>query len=198
MKIPTDTNRRTVLKTISAGIVGSMALTGSATAQEGKENNYGNGNGIGTFLNERAKFKEMPIWESGIADMTGQSEVEVDVGSITSIDIPDGEFPGEPPAEGPFKFTPRVVQVSPGTTVRWMWTGNSFAFDPEKPWPHDVRSLDGTFHSPHQGTGSFEFSFDTTGTHLYFCTPHGNPGSKHPNLFGMRGAVKVVGKPLDQ
>lgn len=191
MKLPGDTNRRTVLKTIGAGIVGGAVLTGSASAKK---------EGIGSFLNEEALFKDRPIWKTGIADRTDQDPVVVEVGTMTSIDIPEEELPSEieeSPEEGPFAFTPRAIKVSPETTVKWEWTGNSFAFAPEEPWPHDVHSVDESdgdplFHSPHLGKGEFEHDFDEPGTYLYYCTPHGNPGPGHPNLFGMRGAVKVI------
>lgn len=36
MTTPSELNRRTVLKTVGAGVVGSVALTGNATAQQGR------------------------------------------------------------------------------------------------------------------------------------------------------------------
>lgn len=190
-----DATRRTVLRTIGAGIGGTV-LAGSAAAGG---QNYGNGNGIGAFLNERPLAKRMPVWDSGVADMTGQDEAVVDVGTMTTLDIPEDILPA-PPEEGPFAYAPRAVEASPGTTVRWEWTGNPFLdangdpVSPEEgsgPWPHDVHSLDHSFHSEFQGTGTFEWTFSDTGTYLYYCTPHGNPGPDRPNLFGMRGAVIV-------
>ena len=186
-------NRRSVVKA-TGNLVSIAGLTGTVAANEGQDNNYGNGDGIGSFLNEKPEFKRMPIWQSGIADMTGQSEVDVEVGTMTSIDIPKKFSPEgfeESPEEGPFKFSPTAIKISPGTTVNWVWTENPFAFHPGEPWPHDVHSLDELFHSPHQGTGTFSYDFDDTGTYLYFCSPHGNPGPAHPNLFGMRGAILV-------
>lgn len=186
-------NRRTVLKTIGGGIIGGSVLTGTATGKQ---------QGIGSFLNEEALFKNHPIWKTGIADNTGQDEVVVKVGTMTSIDIPENvPLPphlDEPPEEGPFAFTPRAIEVSPETTVKWEWTGNPFAFRPGEPWPHDVASLEETddghpvFHSDTQGTGTFEWEFNESGSHLFYCHPHGNPMPDHPNLFGMRGAVVVT------
>lgn len=199
--LPKRANRRTVLKTIGVGVVGSAALAGSARAHD-DNGTYGNGNAIGKFLNEEALLKNRPIWDSGVADRTGHDEVVVEVGTMTSIDVPEEMLPPgveEAPEEGPFAFTPRAVEISPQTTVTWEWTGNAFALMPGEPWPHDVHSLDesgGTalFHSgPPQGTGTFEYTFDEAGTYLYFCHPHGDPFTNdHPNLFGMRGAVKVT------
>lgn len=192
------TNRRTVLKA-TGGLLSIAGLSGTAAATRTRDKTYGNG--IGAFLNEDPLFKNRPIWDSGVAEKTGQAEVVVDVGTMTSIDIPEEHLPPgveESPEEGPFAFAPQAVKVSPETTVKWEWTGNPFAFRPGKPWPHDVHSLEESdgealFHSgPPQGTGTFEYEFDETGTYLYFCHPHGNPLPDHPNLFGMRGAVKVV------
>lgn len=192
-------NRRRILQTIGAGILGGVAVTGNASAR----GSYGNGNAIGQFLNEEAMLKDRPIWDSGIADMTGESLVEVAVGTMVTLDVPEDIPlpPGveEPPEEGPFGYEPRAVEVSPGTTVRWVWTGNDFAFRPGVPWPHDVHSLaeasgHALFHSGEpQGTGTFSYDFTDPGTYLYFCHPHGDPlPDDHPNLFGMRGAVKVT------
>lgn len=196
MRKPRAMDRRTVLKA-TGGLLSVAGLTGTAAAKGGQDKSYGNGNGIGSFLNENPLFKEMPIWDSGVADMTGQSEVVIDVGAMTSVDIPEEDLPPEveeSPEEGPFGFAPQAVKISPETTVIWEWTGNPFAFLPGVPWPHDVHSLDGLFHSLHQGTGTFEHEFEETGTYLYYCTPHGNPGPDHPNLFSMRGAILVEGE----
>lgn len=184
-------NRRTVLKAISVGIASGVALSGSATANGG----YGNGNGIGSFLNEDAEFKDQPLWSSGVADMTGQSEVEVVVGSITSVDIPENLVPpGEDVPEAlPVAFAPKAVEVSPGTDVTWTWGPGIH---------HSVTSLDGTGESfdEHGEPGhEFTYTFDEVGNYLYYCIPHGTPFpidfgeplGEVSNLFGMRGAVIV-------
>lgn len=183
-------DRRTVLQT-TAGLLATAGLAGTASAH-GDGADLGN-EGLGSFLNEDPEMKRLPVWDDGVANETGRDEVEVAVGTTTDIDIPPAEFPGEPPESGPFGFAPRVVLVSPGTTVRWVWTGNDFALRPGEPWPHDVVSTDGLFHSPHKREGTFEFEFVEPGTYRYYCSPHGNPGPEHPNLFGMRGAVLVRG-----
>jgi hypothetical protein len=78
MRKQSETSRRTVLKTIGAGVVSGTILSGSAGAKKGdkgsksgRSNNYGNGNGIGAFLNEEAKNKPSPVWDTGVADKTG-------------------------------------------------------------------------------------------------------------------------------
>lgn len=190
-----SSNRRKVLKTIGAAVATGTVLSGTASA---RGNNYGNGNAVGAFLNEEALGKDNPIWTSGVADHTGEETVQVDVGTMVSLDMPEEAAPGEPPEEGPFGYSPRAVEVSTGTTVEWIWTENAFAFNPGEPWPHDVASFDTTgdhnhvFRSPMQGTGTFSHEFTETGPHLYYCHPHGDYTVEHPNLFGMRGAVIVT------
>lgn len=192
-----EAKRRTTLKAIGAGILGSAVLSGSASAQGGSEN----GNGLGAFLNDEAAIKDRPIWDSGIADKTGQSEVSVSVGTMTSVDIPESLWPGDdsPPEEGPFGFTPRVVKVSPGTDVTWTWETAH----------HSVTSFNesadgsdghGQLFDDHGDAGhEMTHTFDEVGNYLYFCHPHGTPYSmpfgplgEVPNHVGMRGAVKVA------
>lgn len=206
----TDLDRRTVLKTMGTGVFGSTVVTGTAGASRG--NDYGNGNGIGAFLNEDAEWKDRPIWDEGMADRTGESEVEVLVGALTDLDIPDDEFPGTPPGVGPFAFDPMAIRVSPGTTVTWTWVAehhsvtsyNESADDPSDPRTtgDHGKAFDEHAHPPH----SFSHTFEERGTYLYFCHPHGTPYPAYDafldqlgldpireNLFGMRGAVRVSG-----
>lgn len=195
-------DRRTVLKTIGAGVAGGTVLTGVVSAEK---ENFGQGNGLGVFLNEEAELKDSPLWDGGIDNRMGESVVEVDVGALTSVNLP---FEDAPPA-GPLAYAPKVVKVSPGTTVRWTWVNSAI--------PHNVVSLvddngeqvlepDGNprFQSAFKDSGTFEQTFSERGNHLYYCTPHGAPfpvesplfDGKVYNEFGMRGAVQVAGKSL--
>ncbi|MBV0926246.1 hypothetical protein KTS45_18725 [Halomicroarcula limicola] len=185
------TSRRNVLKTAGALAFLSTVGVGAAAKPERKGNNFGNGNGIGAFLNERALYKPSPIWADGVVDMTEQDTVEVVTGAMTNVEIPD--FPFE---EAPVAFAPMAIKVSPGTEVVWTW--------PEAflPIPHDVVSLDvGLFDSGYRypGDDDFSYTFEEPGTYLYYCTPHGAPekvenfeGKLVYNEFGMRGAVIVT------
>ena len=218
MKDIREANRRTVLKTIGAGAVGSTVLAGTASARGGKGggNSYGNGNAIGKFLNEEAKYKESPVWDTGVADRTGQDEVDVLFGGMTSIDLPDPEAPDE----GPWGMDPRAVKVSPGTEVTWTWYDGPGAinahhlvsfFDPpyddkftdpfaEEDHNHEHPGGEEEFYVKEELGDTFTNTFDDVGTYLYFCIPHGIPKGieienappEVPNLFGQRGAVKVV------
>ena len=224
-------SRRNVLRAgavVSGVVLGGSALAGNAVASQ----TYGNGNGLDVFLNEEAMFKESPIWDGEIANRMGQEVVDVAVGAMTSVSAPD---PDAPP-KFPMAFSPHVVKVSPGATVRWTWVSNPLDF----PIPHDVTSLvdengepivdgemgenhhvefDGEprFHHHARYTPAesededdinptFEYNFQERGNHLYYCSPHGAPFPfevevdgevmKVYNEVGMRGAVKVAGKPI--
>ncbi|MFC5972057.1 plastocyanin/azurin family copper-binding protein [Halomarina salina] len=201
-KFPTI-SRRNVLKTAGAFSLLTTVGVGTALADkpERKGNNFGNGNGIGAFLNEKALYKPSPIWADGVVDMTEQDTVEVLSGAITNVEIPIEGF--EEMEVAPVAFNPMAIKVTPGTTVTWVW--------PEYPIPipHDVVSLDGLFNSGYRypgGTASpggpvlpdFSHIFDEPGNYLYYCTPHGAPrkvngiGGEVYNEFGMRGAVIVT------
>ena len=219
--VDTESNyvsRRSVLQTgaivtgvalSGGGVAGTVAAGSHKQSNAGgtHDRNYGDGNGLGVFLNEQAEFKDHPIWTGETADGRGESVVDVAVGAMTSVNPPD---PDAPP-KFPVGFEPMAVRVSPGTTVRWIWVSNPFDF----PLPHDVTSLvdeDGEvvlapdagqrFHHYDQYTPvedgedknpTFEFTFEERGNHLYYCTPHGAPFEVHGhyNALGMRGAVIV-------
>ena len=201
------TSRRDALRTI--GTVGAFSLVGftGTVAAKNQDKTYGNGNGIGAFLNEETEIKDTPIWTGGVADMRGESMVEVEVGVTTDIrpqviDLgpPFGEVTL---TEAPLAYDPLVVRVSPGATVKWVWSDDLLAPVPgvvEFPIPHNVVAVekkDGTvpFDSgaPVTAPETFSHTFEDRGNYLYYCTPHGAPGN---NFSGMRGAVKVGGKAL--
>jgi len=69
------------------------------------------------------------------------------------------------------KFVPRVIQISQGTTVTWIWDGR-----------RDHNVVGEGFQSALQREGTFSHTFDTPGSFRYICTLHG----------GMTGAVIVT------
>jgi halocyanin-like protein len=94
-------------------------------------------------------------------DLTGQSSVTIEVGAGNGL-----------------QFAPPAVQVDPGTTVTWEWTGEGGA--------HNVVAEDGSFESgdPVSEAGTtFEQTFDSEGVVKYFCVPH--------KASGMKGVVAV-------
>jgi halocyanin-like protein len=123
----------------------------------------------------------------GVVDRRGQSEVTVEVGTSGN--------------GGDFGFGPAAVQVDPGATVVWKWTGKggshdvvaedgSFERTPEGTRApdgrsHDVVAEDGSFESEMVGEAghTFERTFDSPGVVKYYCMPH--------RPVGMKGAVLV-------
>jgi len=106
---------------------------------------------------------------SEVADATGQDEVAVSVGA---------EGNG-----GNFAFGPPAVQVDPGTTIVWEWTGEG--------GQHNVESEEGAdFESELTAEAGFTFeqTFEEEGVVKYFCQPH--------RALGMKG-VLVVGEMPD-
>ncbi len=125
-------------------------------------NTPGNGGGDGQAAVEDY-MAEANNFES-IEDMTGQSEVSVDVG-----------------AGNGFAFGPAAVRVSPGTTVTWSWTGEGGSHNVVS--TADVGS-DFEFRSGDpQSSGTFDRTFEEAGVALYYCEPH--------QAGGMKGAVLV-------
>lgn len=104
----------------------------------------------------------------GPVDRTGEDTVSVDVGA----------------GENSTSFVPATIQISPGTTVTWEWTGNG--------GDHSVTETEGVFESQTVGEAghTFEYTFDETETYDYECTPHG--------YLGMVGSVDVVETDTDQ
>lgn len=85
-------SRRTVLRA-AGGTLSVAGLSGAAAAEQPKDKSYGEGTGIGAFLNEQAELKKPPVWDSGIANRLGEDVVDVAVGALTTAQIPDPEAP---------------------------------------------------------------------------------------------------------
>lgn len=103
-----------------------------------------------------------------VTDETGKQTVTVSVGASGN--------------GGNFAFAPPVIQIDPGTTVQWKWTGQGGG--------HNVVDEGGEFESgsPVSEAGvNFEHDFEDAGTYKYYCQPH--------RSLGMKGVV-VVG-PLE-
>jgi halocyanin-like protein len=111
------------------------------------------------YLAEAGTFDGHP------ADRTDTDEVVVTVGAQGN--------------SGAFSFYPVAIQITPGTTVRWKWTGNGGA--------HNVVAEDDAFDSGEVQSEMgvhFEHTFEATGTHRYYCAPH--------KALGMKGVVEVA------
>jgi halocyanin-like protein len=106
---------------------------------------------------------------SEVTDATGQDEVTIAVGAQGN--------------GGAFAFDPPAVQIDPGTTVVWEWTGEG--------QQHNVVAEEGgEFESELTAEAGFTYerTFDSEGTIKYYCQPH--------RALGMK-AVLVVGEMPD-
>ncbi|WP_435153490.1 plastocyanin/azurin family copper-binding protein [Haladaptatus sp. DFWS20] len=86
---------------------------------------------------------------------------------------------------GELVFEPADLQISPGTTVKWVWESNTHNVVPESQpdgagWEGSGSDSE-TFDSGH----TYEHTFDTEGSYEYFCAPHKSAG--------MTGAITVGG-----
>ncbi|MFP4174710.1 MAG: halocyanin domain-containing protein [Halobacteriales archaeon] len=139
----------------AAGVTGCL---GGGDNGEDEENGDDEDNGDNGGDNGDNGGSESTVGQDGnYTDMTGEDEVEVDVGA------------GE---EG-YKFDPADVSIDPGTTVRWVWTGegsqhNVIESDGEEPLS------DPSFESELTAEEGFEFThtFEESGTYDYVCDVH--------------------------
>jgi predicted ribosomally synthesized peptide with SipW-like signal peptide len=167
--------------------------------------NDGTGDRLSAFVNDDAPLNAQP-WDGTIVDRTDRDEVLVTNNALTEVNFPNAPPFGPPPQTLPLGFAPRVVRVSPGTTVTWRW--ETYA-DPFPTFfnqiPHNVVALDGSFSSgppePAATAADFSHTFTDSGLHRYLCVPHGSTHFHHSspglpfteviNETGMRGAVIV-------
>src|SRR6185295_16910115 len=79
-----------------------------------------------------------------------------------------------------FKFEPKILTVTAGTTVEWVNEGGR----------HTVEADNGSFKSDVLTDGkTFEHTFDKPGTYAYHCSFHGESGGKD-----MAGKIIVTKK----
>jgi len=137
----------------SLGMWGALVVGGSS-----------GGGGVPSAVDSYLSENSANGYDGSVTDMTGQSEVTIEVGA----------------GEG-LAFGPAAVRVDPGTTVVWEWTGNGGG--------HNVAVNEGptTFSSETVSEAGHTFSqtLDEEGNYLYQCDPHSG--------LGMHGAVIVGG-----
>lgn len=105
-------------------------------------------------------------YDGTVEDYTGDDDIDVMVGA-------EGNGPGAQ------AFDPVAIEVSPGTLVRWVWTGDGGR--------HKVVHEGGEFESGMTGASgvTYEHTFDEPGTYLYYC-------EAHAEQVDMRGVVVVT------
>lgn len=78
-------------------------------------------------------------------------------------------------------FQPRDVIIAAGGTVTWDWVPTAVNHNVMPDASEPVRSGD-----PTNGPNTYQFTFSTPGTYMYYCVVHGAPGG-----VGMAGTVTV-------
>jgi len=170
----TDFNRRKILQAggaaLTLGLAGCLADGEGVpgTAPERTPTEGGNGNGAGgaegrvdDFLTEM----EANLYEGEIADHTGEDSVTVEVG-----------------AGGGLAFDEPAIQIDPGTTVTWEWTGEGGNHNVAPVEDSDFSDF-GDEETYQEGGTTVESTFDEEGVGLYVCEPH--------RTVGMAGAIIV-------
>jgi halocyanin-like protein len=181
-----DSDRRDILKAggvaLTAGLAGCSGIladgqgvpgkTGQKTPTEDGSGGNGNGNGTGVPPEVEQYLSDANNYD-GLVDMTGESEVTVEVGA----------------GDTGLAFGPAAVQVDPGTTIIWEWTGEGGS--------HNVIDEDGGFESELVGEAghTFEQQFDEEGTTTYYCQPHKPSGMKGAIVVGSVGGGGDDGGP---
>ena len=146
--------RRDFLRAAGGGTAVTAAAVGTAGTAAAQPS-------FGGWMSDVGNYPE-------VVDETGSSEVTVQVGTEAN--------------GGAFGFGPAAVQVDPGTTVIWEWTGEG--------GQHNVVAQDGaSFDSELVADAGFTFehTFEEEGATTYYCQPH--------QSLGMKGVVVVGALP---
>ena len=146
--------RRDFLRAAGGGTAVAAAAVGTAGTAAAQPS-------FGGWMSDVGNYPE-------VVDETGSSEVTVQVGTEAN--------------GGAFGFGPAAVQVDPGTTIIWEWTGEG--------GQHNVVAQDGaSFDSELVADAGFTFehTFEEEGATTYYCQPH--------QSLGMKGVVVVGALP---
>lgn len=155
--------RRQFLSTLAAGLAtaGLAGCRGSGTETEREYPPYTDvPERVAEYLSETSNF------DGTGADATAADEVSVVVGARGN--------------GGNWAYAPAVVAVSTGTTVRWEWNGKGGAHNVVSEGDRDPLYSGRAIPS---SAKTYEYTFESAGTYLYYCTPH--------KSYGMKGAVIV-------
>ena len=146
--------RRDFLRGAGSGTAAAAAATATAGTASAQPS-------FGGWLSDVTNYSE-------VVDETGTEEVTVEVGVEAN--------------GGGFGFGPAAVQVDPGTTVVWEWTG-------EGGQHNVVANSGGDFESELASDEGFTFehTFDQEGVAQYYCQPR--------QSLGMKGVVVVGAVP---
>ncbi|HEY0038497.1 MAG TPA: plastocyanin/azurin family copper-binding protein [Longimicrobium sp.] len=177
---PTQAQTGTISGKVSNGAAGlagvsvSIAGGGSATTDGG-----GNFSISGVATGNRAVAVVVP---AGFITATATEEtikgVTLSAGQTATVNF--ALKPGVVVTATSNVFTPQVVTVPPGATVRWVGSAGTHTVTPTN------AGQPGAWASANLPVGAvFEHTFGTTGTFPYLCVPH--------QAMGMTGTVNVGG-----
>jgi plastocyanin len=115
--------------------------------------------------------------DTGTEDGTGS-----DNGTATATMAGGGgaEAPTEEVTVGPggeLVFEPDELEITPGTTVEWVWDSNNhnIVVD-EQPEGVEWEGTEGGPGTTYDTGHTYEFTFETEGTYEYACEPHRSAG----------------------
>lgn len=149
----------------TAGSGGETEADGTTAGGETSTTDTGGAGGASAQVEQY--LAEAEGYDGSIADMPERDTVEVAVGT----------------GETGYAFDPAAVHVSPGTTVRWAWTGEGGA--------HNVVSKgSGPLDSGQPQAGSsvtYQKTLERSGTYPYYCEPHRSLGMKGVIIVGGNG-----------
>ncbi len=173
----TDLDRRQILKgggaALTLGLAGCLSdgrgVPGRSPPVEEDGGDDGSPSGPGFQAQVDEHLADTSNYDGTVEDMTGQGSVDVTNGDVEGVE------------DQPFAFGPSAIQVDPGTTVTWTWsgsTGHSVTHDNGDAFNSEIQSGDGT---------TFEYTFDDPGLYLYICIPHESLGQKGAVVVGDMG-----------
>ena len=193
--------RRSAVKTVGIGLLGSTALAGCLGNGEEDEDIEE----IEEWVNEEPTRLDVlaeedidwgdGVWDGEMVDQTGEDTVEINFSALLEIDDE---------VLGPFAVDPIAVDISPGTTVEWSWDGEhalTSYFDRPHESPEDSAGDEFQVEGEEDESQTHEYTFDEPGVYLSYCFPHGTPYETDfgpaetegtNNWFGHRGAIRVI------
>lgn len=171
-----DMERRTYVQMVGgAAFAAATAISGCLGGDGGGEEGLDPDDypALDEWLTETEVGGADDTYDGAIVDERGSDPLIVDVGASGN--------------GGNFAFAPSAVAVTPGTVVRWVWTGEGGLHNVEAEPDEQIGESDYEFSSgePVDEEGhEFERTLEETGLALYHCEPH--------LAVGMKGAVVVT------
>jgi plastocyanin len=167
-----EMSRRAFLRT-AAGTAAVAGAAGTAAAQETGTSTASGGSGTGTSSGSGAGTGTS---SGGGGGGGGGGTQTVEVG-------PDGSLVFTP-------GTAQPAQVTPGTTVEFVWKSDNHNIVPDS----QPEGANWSGHEPIENAGfTYSYTFETLGTYEYHCAPHASAG-----MVGTLEVVESISTPAPQ